>query len=983
MTYYPTPKASENFIKEDYALTDIKYHNRMYMFLNAPIISTNMSFGLNNQASTVEITVAQDPDMGNTIDEPDDSYSNLFGTLENDENNTLGVAKLYGFSLPRESDIVDNNYFPLMALNWCDPGSNYEQYPTYFAGICTSFKKDTINISGRTITINISDPREILNGVHVLCNSLSMTAEIGVGSTSIGDNVIDAYGYHDLGMTSGKNEYGISWEKIKEAILAAQVKIYNIEFEFAFEDFIPRTNSMYLPSKEVVDKNKVFNNIPDWYRIDVQNIDLLSLVSKVANDAGADFYVKSRKIAEDKCLVTFVGIKHNLEDTTSSDIASWISSRYGDNLLSYGGGEELRNEPNSKVIIGDYKNKMYMATSPKKRFWVTSGVQIYDKTIEIPHSPDDSVDLDDYHELMDKLEEEELDNPGDGNVGNLYPFWGVYQKDGVQQPLREPFLDLGNFIESFQFRVPSERISLRNTLCSASGGIDDTDTFTFIKDDEQNSLRPYFSRGTYRDDMVDGVFLTIPLMQAALQGEEQFYMEMKFSKPDIARELGYGAINLSGLKDHPSMSLEKYITASRTFPEGWSKRKREYAERFGKYFYEETRKYAEEYLGRKFIVTLPRSAIMERIWDDLEVPTKEFAPEIEYGVTNRGFFDCEGSGFPSGIAYPYREYFDSLHDEVFERDLNNVNYALADNLDLFNPIILCKNYPSGSFGMYADGTKKVLFEDINSPCLTYCDTAVLISCEVEQLKGRPDMAILTLPFPTYLDFEEYRVSDLYNILRLLFDLGIYDEYGYDATRSLAKEIQKSARSSNSDIFHYEKPLVNLDYEMAFVPLVSKVMRYGPWYLTRSDGFVGKSEIVSDTSLAPWNFADKEVGLQSAAEDRLLQSYSPDYKLTAADFVVTGFPELYPLQKIGKNSYITSIRCNFGEDGITTNYVVSTYMKLPGTFGKSEFDDISKLKYREKEIEQKTMIPAIEGENWWENVYPWYYRHHGFNRSSFF
>lgn len=79
MTYYPSPKAAEGFLSQPNALTDIKYHDRMYMFLNAPIISTNMSFGLNNQASTVEITVAQDPDMGHTIDETSNSYLDLFG----------------------------------------------------------------------------------------------------------------------------------------------------------------------------------------------------------------------------------------------------------------------------------------------------------------------------------------------------------------------------------------------------------------------------------------------------------------------------------------------------------------------------------------------------------------------------------------------------------------------------------------------------------------------------------------------------------------------------------------------------------------------------------------------------------------------------------------------------------------------------------------------------------------------------------------
>lgn len=89
-------------------------------------------------------------------------------------------------------------------------------------------------------------------------------------------------------------------------------------------------------------------------------------------------------------------------------------------------------------------------------------------------------------------------------------------------------------------------------------------------------------------------------------------------------------------------------------------------------------------------------------------------------------------------------------------------------------------------------------------------------------------------------------------------------------------------------------------------------------------------------------------------------------MTAADFVVTGFPELYPLQKLGKNSYITSIRCNFGEDGVTTNYVISTYMKLPGTFRKSEFDDISKLRYKEKEIRNRFIIPKVVGEDWWEH-----------------
>jgi hypothetical protein len=137
----------------------------------------------------------------------------------------------------------------------------------------------------------------------------------------------------------------------------------------------------------------------------------------------------------------------------------------------------------------------------------------------------------------------------------------------------------------------------------------------------------------------------------------------------------------------------------------------------------------------------------------------------------------------------------------------------------------------------------------------------------------------------------------------------------------------------------------MDLKGVIVPLTSTWLSYGPWY-SSSITSSGVARIDIDPSLVPWNFprppavSGWAAHLNSAGNEKLQRSIADVYKLDNAVISVAGFPEYGPAQSLGYNSNLTGISVDFGIGVIKTTYSWSTYLKKPGTFRKSEFDNVS-------------------------------------------
>jgi len=157
-----------------------------------------------------------------------------------------------------------------------------------------------------------------------------------------------------------------------------------------------------------------------------------------------------------------------------------------------------------------------------------------------------------------------------------------------------------------------------------------------------------------------------------------------------------------------------------------------------------------------------------------------------------------------------------------------------------------------------------------------------------------------------------------------------------------------------------------------VPLTSTWVNYGPWYARYTDAS-GSVKIEVDQSLVPWNFEKSSnssdgivyditadgwaTNLNQAGNERLLRTLSPVEYLDTATIVVAGFPEFGPASPLGYNSNITSISVDFSLGGVKTTYNLGTYIGRPGTYRKSDYDDLSKSR-----IDTREKLPEVENIN---------------------
>jgi hypothetical protein len=119
----------------------------------------------------------------------------------------------------------------------------------------------------------------------------------------------------------------------------------------------------------------------------------------------------------------------------------------------------------------------------------------------------------------------------------------------------------------------------------------------------------------------------------------------------------------------------------------------------------------------------------------------------------------------------------------------------------------------------------------------------------------------------------------------------------------------------------------------------------------------------DESLVPWNFARPSGSLpwytnvDAAGFERLNRTISDIDYVDNATIVAAGFPELGPSYKVGYNSNLTGISVDFGLNGIKTTYNFSTYSARPGTFRKSEYDNLSRGR-----VDSRERLPDPENLN---------------------
>lgn len=1050
MALYPTPRSSSH-PKYHAGLSDLTYDESIgtYKFMGATLLNINCSVGFNSVASSVSLNLVEDTDNGDAFIQPN-------------------TPSAWMITLPKGG--VGASLFPSTAID-LNPDAFYPNNVSIsFGGICTSWEKIISDAGGKTISVTLTDPREILKGVQCLLGGFALSQNIGSGANrqTNADNVIDCFGYFDYGMESGKNDNGMQWSKIKECLENVGVTVNEIAMEFSF-------------------LGSAFST-PSWYRINDNVIDILSLAQKVCQDSGSDLMVSARKVNSVTLIVEFRSIKRtNTDLLTKQEITDFIGARSSivERAVQ---GREFRNEKTSSIITGGFRNKNYLAlpssydstmhlrtdtkevnyfyNHPSKGY--LSGQQVFsadnlgainafkNRLLALDpnaHFFDYTLPFENYEAFppniivrlfggVDNVTAtsaqssiiEQLPKTYDIDAGAIFPFWG-FAPGGSEDsasiesafPLIEPFLALDHFAFdkisehslNLTSRIPLVKIVVGNKEVRVvdhddvflnGDGDSDSRPFAYLKRDDNNNIELYNSSSPY-PGYIRGIPLNTEILRAALAGETAFYIIYEMFFPGIAQSLGFPTVNIDDIKHswdtaddksdvqwflenfpiHQSflfdgnyktqVSLLNNLSASNPLLATDASVLREKTNvaakqhmlaQFRTLIWEEVKKYADEHMGRKFIVCLPKSTIMTRIFAGQPVPTRVGKPEIEYVVADRGYWETIPSEF-DGL-----DDSDGLSTDQEKQILRR--FQLEDGR--FLPMAIMDWKPTGNASFNSNGLNKAMFQDLPPSDFRPNRIAdgnpeyVFIACRVSQLAKRPDLAIVEIPPVTFdpTDGSVTALSDLetpfeshleylgtrQNIAKLFF-------YYLKKNQEFRTFISQVATQTGQGLYEYASKLFRkwadsiwanfndayeldiktervMDLKGVVIPLTSTWVTYGPWYYSNDNGMV-QPEV--DESLVPWNFSRPTAGqswdtnLNAAGEEKLARTLSITDYIDTANITVAGFPEFNIGTGFGFNSNFTSISINFDIGGIKTIYNLSTYGNRPGTYRKSDYDDISK------------------------------------------
>eukprot|EP00697_Spironema_sp_BW2_P008892 gnl/Spiro4/23622_TR11677_c0_g1_i1.p1 gnl/Spiro4/23622_TR11677_c0_g1~~gnl/Spiro4/23622_TR11677_c0_g1_i1.p1 ORF type:complete len:540 (+),score=-124.98 gnl/Spiro4/23622_TR11677_c0_g1_i1:176-1621(+) len=416
-------------------------------------------------------------------------------------------------------------------------------------------------------------------------------------------------------------------------------------------------------------------------------------------------------------------------------------------------------------------------------------------------------------------------------------------------------------------------------------------------------------------------------------------------------------------------------------------------DKFSDIIYELVRQYASDNMGKKWLVCLPASPIMQRIWANESVPTNPLQPQIEYIVDEKGYFQYIPPELDGVITT-------ASGTSVFTADeINQIDRKFMTEPDgRFYPFVGMDWKPQGNCSFNSNGINRAMFQDLPvsdfrpNRIASANPSYVLISCSTKQLVKRPDLCLVEISTPVMFDpadpidlvhsfwndskWSEYVGSKAGIIKYLWYYYKRHVEFRKALVNTLpagmalnqyASQIicmwADTLQSTISDPFRHEMATeVVMDLKGVCIPLTSTWVSYGPWYYTYAEA-QGMRKIDVDPSLVPWNFdrpplaSGWDYNLNLAGNEKLARSLSIVDYLDNASITVAGFPEFGLGQQFGYNSNLTGLSVDFSIGGVKTTYNLATYLAKPGTYRKGDYDNVSRAR-----VDTREKLPDTINEN---------------------
>jgi hypothetical protein len=257
-------------------------------FLGASVIGYNSSVGWNGTVSTVTISLVEDTLGGDAFQVP------LTGSPQ--------YFNFYGFK---------------------------------FGGIVQNVTKTGSSGGSPLYEVILNDPRQLLNGVHVILGSYYQSV-LGI------PNIVNVFGYYEGSIfgSSQSNGSGMPWNLIVAALNATvgSGTSSNYGGPIQWNSYVFTVDLSNIPTP------------PQWFRIG-GNMSLMQLIQEVCDAVGCDFFVELVGTT-----ITFYTI-NRINVPNTGIISKYVSQTPG--AVSKQIGEDMVNEVNGKFLVGGKKRDMY------------------------------------------------------------------------------------------------------------------------------------------------------------------------------------------------------------------------------------------------------------------------------------------------------------------------------------------------------------------------------------------------------------------------------------------------------------------------------------------------------------------------------------------------------------------------------------------------------------------------------------------------
>lgn len=794
-----------------------------------------------------------------------------------------------------------------------------------FYGITDTYKKNDSSSGSPTYSVQLTNGAHIFSGVEIIINDY-------YGAVTSIPNLVNAFGYlenKDGFGGSGVNNAGMSWAAIATAIdeTVNTLPVNDYGRPISYKGKYYKVDLSNLP------------NIPSYYRINSDNISLYDFVSEVCSAGGHDFFIELRKpnTTEEAAGFSGVFVVKTIDRTTEAvagAVQSFIDS--AECVVSKDFGQEVRKDAHSKFLVGANVERMYFnypqntgddaAPATTSDFYNNTilpyfGRDYYNNVI-VGRRPD-GYDPNEYFFDIDTKDVKGLSPLYTCSINELRaakkgrPSWEAFlAKTNCNRYIINPnggstdyFLQSGS-VASINVSGVYDGIYKYGYLWvrqkygnAAANSLYTTPQSKLLTYPHNGVSNPYFGRSDLLR-LTDGSPIVFARMfesdlytkagsnTMAAQAYESF--KENFGADVVARAYVGRRMALYG------SNYESELVGN-------------HFEKISTQVFKKVKNLADNYFGRKFMVTIPFTlATIEpestNIRLSQEISNDGYIDEELWPVAYESGLIPNISGIntlltPENKFYPFVKYNDAVRTNLSTGQIKTVSYDFSeissDDL-IFNPS------GTSSDEVVYDAWVKCSVD----PDIVFLDSQTLYS----------PRAVINIPgFIKVNNNTPERISNLKEDL-VRFAKANGGAFAADGAITSAFA-QKAADKVAADVGQFP---VNDNYALAnlySVPLRSKLLSYGPWYAIGADGRVVYER---NTDLNPWNYGGF-TALTAAANARVQDGITDQTFGEAGSVTVAGAPTVNIGDiLISGGPYITDMNCSIGPNGVTTTYNFQTW-----------------------------------------------------------